>query len=175
LNIPWSLNLGISSFRLQADGMPRIEATRRSVSRIPARRPFAPIAIVRRGVEPDPGNDCKSVTLARVDRDPFASAGLAVAAKLGRTHWRADQASCAEHVGDCAGTIVSVIIKRFVAAAEPVPFVAKLIGRPDGAFHRERRTLWRSRAAKMKPGDFARSDRPFCRKKIGRRGRKDQS
>jgi hypothetical protein len=42
-----------------------------------------------------------------------------------------------------------------------------LVARPDGAFHRERRTLWRSRVAKMKPGDFAGSDRSFCWKKIG--------
>jgi hypothetical protein len=42
-----------------------------------------------------------------------------------------------------------------VAAAVPVALVAKLVARPDGAFHWNRRTLWRSRVAKTKLGDFA--------------------
>ncbi|PYK22928.1 MAG: hypothetical protein DME59_18645 [Verrucomicrobia bacterium] len=61
-----------------------------------------------------------------------------------------------------------MIIKRFVAAAVTIPLVAKLIARPDGAFYWKRRFLWRGSVAKAKPGDFSRSDRPFCRKKIGR-------
>jgi len=36
-----------------------------------------------RGIEPQPGNDCEGMTLARVDRDPFTGTALAVAAELG--------------------------------------------------------------------------------------------
>ena len=78
-----ALELGIWSFRLQPDGMPRVETTRRPISGLPARRPFAGVTIVRRGIESKSGNDGEGVTLACVNGDPFASAALAVAAKLG--------------------------------------------------------------------------------------------
>ena len=63
--------------------MPRVEAARWAVSRVPAWRPFAFVMIKWRGVEAQPCNDCERVTLARVDGDPFARAAFAVAAKLG--------------------------------------------------------------------------------------------
>ena len=63
--------------------MPRVKTARRAINRLPARRPFAGVMIEWRGVEPQPGNNCERVTLARVDRDPFARAAFAVAAKLG--------------------------------------------------------------------------------------------
>ena len=78
-----ALEFGIWSFRLQADGMPCLKPMRRSINRIPARRPFACVTIEWRRVEPQPGNDCKRVTIARVYGDPFAGAALAVAAELG--------------------------------------------------------------------------------------------
>ena len=67
----------------QPDRMPNVEAVGRAISRLPARRPFAGVTIVGRGVESQPGNNCERVTLARVDRDPSTGAALAVAAKLG--------------------------------------------------------------------------------------------
>ena len=63
--------------------MPGIKATRWAVGRVPTWRPFAGVMIKWRRVEPQPGNDCERVTLARVDRDPFAGAAFAVAAKFG--------------------------------------------------------------------------------------------
>lgn len=63
--------------------MPRVKTARRAINRLPARRPFAGVMIEWRRIEPQPGNNCERVTLARVDRDPFARAAFAVTAKLG--------------------------------------------------------------------------------------------
>ena len=147
----------------------------RAVNSVPTRRPFAGVTIIWRCVQAQPGNNGEGVTLARVDRDPFAGAGFPVAAKLGRTYWRADQASRTEHVGDCARTIVSVIVKCFVAATVSVWLMAKLVRGPDRAFHRERRFLWRSRFSESKMRGFTRHDGSGTRKKFGRRVCKDQS
>lgn len=66
----------------QSDGMPRVKPVRWAVNGLPARSPFAGVTIVRGRVEPQPGNNCERVTVARVDGDPFARAARAVAAKL---------------------------------------------------------------------------------------------
>ena len=78
-----SLGFGIWSFRLQPDGMSCVETARWPVNALPPRRPFAGVMIVRRGVEPKPGDNCEGVTIARVDGDPFARAAFTVAAKFG--------------------------------------------------------------------------------------------
>ena len=70
--------------------MPCIKTAGWSIDCLPAWRPFSGVTIVRRRVEPQAGNNCERVTLARVDRNPFAGTALAVAAKLGRAHRRAD-------------------------------------------------------------------------------------
>ena len=68
---------------LEPDGMSRIKAAGWAVNRVPTRCPLACVMIKWRRVEPQPGNDCERVTLARVDGDPFAGAAFAVAAKFG--------------------------------------------------------------------------------------------
>ena len=70
-------------FRLQPNGMSRLKSARRPINRLPSRRPFACVAIVWGGVEPQPGDDCKRVTFARVDGDPFAGAAFTITTKLG--------------------------------------------------------------------------------------------
>jgi hypothetical protein len=67
----------------QPDGMPRVKSAGWPINGLPARRPFAGVTIVWRGIESKSGNDGERVTLACVDGDPFARAALAVAAKLG--------------------------------------------------------------------------------------------
>ena len=62
--------------------MPRVKTARWPVNSLPAWSPFAGVTIVRRSVEAQPGNNCEGMTVAGVDGDPFASAALAVAAKL---------------------------------------------------------------------------------------------
>src|SRR2546423_12864979 len=76
------LEFAIWSFRLQANGMSRLKSAWRPINRLPSRRPFAPVTVVRRCVEPQPGNDCERVTFARVDCDPFAGATFTKTAKL---------------------------------------------------------------------------------------------
>ena len=62
--------------------MPRIETRRHARSELPGWFPaFAP-GNIRRGVESKTGNDGESVTITRVDRDPFAMTTLAEAAKI---------------------------------------------------------------------------------------------
>ena len=68
---------------LQPDWVPCVKTMWWPIDRLPARRPFAGVAIVRRRVEPQAGNNCERVTLARVDRDPVARPAFTVAAKLG--------------------------------------------------------------------------------------------
>lgn len=76
------LVLGIWSFRLQTDGMPRVKTARWPVNGLPARSPSAGVMIVRSRVESQPGNNCEGMTVARVDGDPFARTVRAVGAKL---------------------------------------------------------------------------------------------
>ena len=151
----------------QPNGMSRVKTARRTINGLPARRPFAAIAIEWCRVESQPGNDGERVTLARIDRDPFARAPFAVAAKPCRTHRRGDQTSRAQHVGDCAGTIVTVIVKRFVTAAVPVSFMSKLVGSPDRPFYRKRCILRRGSFPESKTRRFTRNERSGGRKKIG--------
>src|SRR5947207_421751 len=106
----WNLELGIWSFGSQPDGVPRIKAARRTIGSLPARCPFAGVAVVRRRIKSQSGDHGESVTLARVDGDPITATAFAVAAELGRAHWRSDQTCCAERIGNRAGTIVTVII-----------------------------------------------------------------
>ena len=98
-------------FRLQPDRMPGVEAAGWAVSRVPTRCPFTPVVIKWRGIESQPRYDCERVTFARVDGDPFARTALAVATKLRRTHRHVNQASRSQDIGDCAGTIVTVVLK----------------------------------------------------------------
>ena len=83
---PWGLKIEIWSFQLQIDGMSRVKAARRTINRLPARRPFAFVTVVRRRIESEPGNHGEGMAFARVDGDPFAGAAVSVTAELGRTH-----------------------------------------------------------------------------------------
>ena len=148
--------------------MPWVKPVRRSVDRLPARRPFAAIPIVWSCVEAQPGDHCERMTLARVNRDPFSGAGFAITAKLGGADWGAEQTRRTQNIRNGSGTIVSMIIKGFVAAAVSVLFVAKLISSPDRAFYWSRCILWRGGCPESKARYFARSDGAFGRKQIGR-------
>jgi hypothetical protein len=53
-----------------------------------------------------------------------------------------------------------------MTATVTISLVAKLIGRPDRAFHGKRRILWRSRFAKAKTRGLSRHNRSRAWKKI---------
>jgi len=125
--------------------MPRFETCRHARSELPGWFPtFTPGNIGRR-VESKAGYDGESVTITRVDRDPFAMTTLAEAAKIRRTHRRLDQSSPTERVRNRAGAIVSAVDKRSMTAAITIWLGTKLIRGPDGALHDEGRSLGRGR------------------------------
>jgi hypothetical protein len=83
-----SLELGIWDFcaDLQPHRMPCFEAAWRTIGGLPARRPVSGIIIVWRGIESQPGDNGKSMAVACVNGDPFATAALPVPAKFSRAH-----------------------------------------------------------------------------------------
>src|SRR5436190_1191119 len=99
----------------------------------------------RSGVEPEPGDDGEGVAVARVNCDPFSRPAAAVGAKFRRAQWHIHQSSASEGVGDSAGTIVTGIVKRLVAAAPAIRLRPQLVRRPDRALHRSRRVQRRQR------------------------------
>ena len=115
--------------------MPRFEsACRHSLGYLPAGRPFVVGGYVRSGVEPQPRDDRVSVTVARINRDPFSAATFSVLAKLRRADWRSQQASAAERIGDGSRTIIAAINERSVSTAKNVGLAKELVGGPDRAF-----------------------------------------
>jgi len=124
---------------LQPDGMSRFESGRRNTfTRLPTGRPLVMRSQIRRRVQTQTGNDRVRVTVARVNRDPFAAATFTVIAKFRRTDRRSEQTGGTQRVGNCSRTIIAAIGERFVASAKNVGFAKQLIGRPDRAFHGER-------------------------------------
>src|SRR4051812_44539997 len=119
--------------------MPRLEATRRPRTRLPARRPVivAPHRVPGRRVESQPGDHREGVTVPRVDRDPFTLAVRAEPPEIRRAHRRRDQPGGAERVGDGARAIVTRVSERTMTAAVAIRFRAELVRGPDGAFHFE--------------------------------------
>ena len=62
--------------------MSRVEPTRRTINRLPARCPFSGVTVVWRCIESQAGNHSERVTFSRVDGDPFVGAAVTVAAEL---------------------------------------------------------------------------------------------
>ena|SRR6266498_4847983 len=102
---------------LQSDWMPCFETARQALGGLPARGPAIARVVPRRGIEPQPGNDRKSVALPGIDGYPFAAAALTVDAEFGGAYRRTDQTRCTEHIGNSARTIVTAVVKRFVTTA----------------------------------------------------------
>ena len=153
---------------LKTHGMPCFEAAWRTIGGLPARRPVPGIIVVWRGIESQPGDNGKSMAVACVNGDPFATAALPVPAKFSRAHRRIDHTRCAQHIRDSAGTIVAAIVKRLVTSTVPVRLRAKLICRPDCSLHWHRRFLGRSRLPRgVNTRLFASNNRPREGKKVG--------
>ena len=99
-----------------------VKTARRAINSLPTRRPSTGVTIERCCVEPQSGYDSERVTFARVNGDPSTRAAFAIAAELGRADRRSEHPSRTENIRDRAGTIVGVIIKRFVAATVTIRF-----------------------------------------------------
>ena len=84
---------------------------------------------IRRGIEPQPGDDGVSVTVARVDRYPFAAAAFAKITKLGRTDWRFEQAGSAECCSDALVSLRHSIAPDAEPRAGASLFAPRFVGR----------------------------------------------
>src|ERR1017187_8208639 len=111
--------------------MARFETERHANGRLPGRRPTFPSGNMRRGIEPEAGDDREGVAVARVNCDPLAVTALAETSKIGRAHRRLNQTRAAQRVGNRPGTIVCPIEKRSVAATETIWLGAKLVRCPN--------------------------------------------
>ena len=120
---------------LQSHRMARVESDRQTRRWLPGRLPNLASRDVRRRIKPKAGDHGESVTIARVDSNPFAFAAIAKAPKLGRTDRGRDQSGTAERKGNCTGTVVGVVTKRFVSATITIRLGAKLVRGPNRALH----------------------------------------
>jgi|SRR5215471_112144 len=129
------IELGATRRDLQPDWVARYESGgRNTLARLPTGCPFVMRGQIRRRVQTQTSNDCVSVTVASINRDPFAASAFAVLSKFGRANWGFEQTSAAKRVRNCSGAIVAAISERFVAAAPNVRLAEELVRRPDRAF-----------------------------------------
>lgn len=150
LSIPSSVTSELRAYMtndqiLESGRMPRFKPVGRSISKLPAwRLAIAPI-VPGGGIKTQPGDYGKGVTVARIDRDPFATAASPKTSKLARAHRDLNQTCCGEGVGHRSGAIVTRVEKRSVAATPAIRLGTKLVGRPNRALHCQRRVRRRIR------------------------------
>ena len=130
--------------------MSGFETERHALGFLPTRRPPIVCGNVRGRIESKARDDSECVAVARVNRDPFATTALAEPAKFSGAQWRFDQTSSSERIRNGPRTIVTIVVKRMVAAAITVRLGTKLIGRPNRAFDCQRRSCWSRGLAKTK-------------------------
>ena len=146
--------------------MPGFKTERHALGFLPTRRPPIVCGNVRGRIESKAGDDSERVAVARVDRDPFATATRAEPAKFGRAQWRFDQTSSGERIRNGPRTIVTIVVKRMMTAAISVRLRPKLIGRPNRAFDCLRRCCRSRRLAETKLCPVAGNGRTRRRKRI---------
>src|SRR5690348_15221140 len=100
--------------------MARFKTGRLSFRGLPTGRPLIVPGDIRSSVETKPCDHSKCVSVARVNRDPSAGALLAELSQVGRTHRSFDQSRACQHVRNSAGTIVGIVGKGMMAAAETI-------------------------------------------------------
>src|SRR5438552_1381822 len=100
---------------------------------VPARTDIAAVAQIGR-VETQAGDHREHVTVAGVNRDPTAAATFAVTKKIARRQRLLEHAGIVKGERNCAGTIVTVIMKRSVSPAPNIRSIANRVHRPDCMF-----------------------------------------
>ena len=121
----------------------------------------------RGGVEPKAGDHREAMPVPRINGDPFAAAATSIFAEFLGTHRRRNKSGCPQSIRDSAGTIVSGIFERTMAASVAVRLRTKLVGSPNGPLYCERRIRGRGGHATPKPRLFARNDWARRRKRTG--------
>lgn len=153
--------------------MARLEAARRANGCLPARRSAIARLIPGGGVEPQAGDDRKSVAIAGINRDSFPATTIPETGQLLGIHRHPKQTGRGQRVGNRPGTIVAAIEKRSVTAAPAIRLGTQHVGGPERPFHRQRRPRRDVDDAAFQTGGRARDSRTVGRKRVGQGRRKD--
>ena len=143
--------------------MPRFEAFRHPLRRLPPRRPATRWIMGRSGVESEPGDNSERVAVPGVNRNPFARAPTAKGPEFLRAHRNGHEPRPGQRIGNSPGTIVGAVMKCLMPASVAIRFGAELVCGPDGAFHGSRGVHRRERLAIAQKRGVAR------RRRTGRR------
>ena len=154
--------------------MPGYETARRTIGRLPTRRPPIGTAMPGRCIQAQSCDYGKGVTIARINRDPLSGSPTSKAAQISGTHRRFHQSCGPKNVRNCPGTIVTGIQKRLMASAVSIRAGTKLVGCPDGSFHRRRSLSRRPSQSVTKTSGGSGNFRPRGGKRI-RPGRGNES
>jgi hypothetical protein len=119
--------------RLEPDWMAGFEPPGVTSIHMPARSDVSAVAKVS-GVEPQSGNHREGMTAARIDRDPPSASSLPEAEKIARGQRLIQNPSVVKREGNRAGTIVTRVRERAVAATPVIRLGANTIYRPDRGF-----------------------------------------
>lgn len=150
--------------------MPGLETVRLSKCSLPARRPTIGTAIPGGCVQTQSRDDRKSMTVARVNRDPSSSAAASETAEVAGTHRRPDQSRRGKGIRDGAGTIVTRIDKGTVTTAVTIGFGTKLIRGPDCSLHWQGGVGWSAGQTEAKLSCASRNNWSGRRKRTGQNG-----
>src|SRR5437764_11366927 len=117
---------------LQADRMARLETGERARGCLPARSPTARWIVRRGGIESKTGDHGKSMTVSRIDRDPFPGSPASVSAEFLRAKRHRDKAGAGERIGNGGGTIVGAVGGGTIAAGVTIRVCGQFIRRRNG-------------------------------------------
>lgn len=74
------------------------------------------------GIETEAADDAEDVTAFGINSDPFTGAWPAITAKGVRRRRRAKLSRIVQHIGGCAGTIVTAFLKTAMASTVDIRF-----------------------------------------------------
>lgn len=142
------------------------ETERSARDRSPAGSPPAG-RIIGGGVEPKAGDHREAVAVPSINGDPLAASATSILPKFLGTHRGWNKPRGAQGIRHSAGAVVAAVFERTMTAPKTVRLRAKLIRRPNGALHRERRIRGRGGHSTAKSRLFARNGGSRRRKRAG--------
>jgi hypothetical protein len=154
--------------------MPGYETARRTIGRLPTRRPPIGTAMPGRCIQAQSCDYGKGVTIARINRDPLSGSPASKSAQISGTHRRSDQPCGPKDVRNRPGTIITGIQKRLMTSAVSIRPGTKLVSCPDGSLHRRRSLRRRPGQSVTKTSGVSRDCRSGGGKRI-RPGRGNES
>src|SRR5688572_26848113 len=168
--VPPTRGSGRGRGRLQTNRVPDLEAARRPIGRLLARRPAARRIIRRSRIEAQAGDHRKRVAVASINGDPFSRATAPVNPEFFRVHRDAHEAGSGQGIGNRAGTVVGGVVKGFVASAKSIRLGPQLVGGPDRALNGQGSVYRGERQLAIQFGLISGSRGPGRRKGAGKAG-----